>query len=82
MLTHGNILATVSAVMTIVPNLGTKDVYLAYLPMAHILELVAEVWVSGNTNNLNKYFSLKSASYAFYFPIWHVLTNSTTCFRI
>ncbi|KAK2443842.1 Long chain acyl-CoA synthetase 9, chloroplastic [Trifolium repens] len=42
MMTHGNILATVSAVMTIVPNLGTKDVYLAYLPMAHILELIAE----------------------------------------
>ncbi|KAK7311555.1 hypothetical protein RJT34_09776 [Clitoria ternatea] len=42
MMTHGNVLATVSSVMTIVPNLGPKDVYLAYLPMAHILELVAE----------------------------------------
>jgi long-chain acyl-CoA synthetase len=49
MMTHGNILATVSAVMTIVPNLGTKDVYLAYLPMAHILELIAEVCLSNNT---------------------------------
>lgn len=44
MMTHGNVLATVSAVMTIVPNIGRKDVYLAYLPMAHILELAAEVW--------------------------------------
>lgn len=44
MMTHGNVLATVSAVMTIVPGLGTKDVYLAYLPLAHILELAAEVW--------------------------------------
>ncbi|XP_061341906.1 long chain acyl-CoA synthetase 9, chloroplastic isoform X2 [Gastrolobium bilobum] len=44
MMTHGNVLATVSAVMTIVPNLGKKDIYLAYLPMAHILELAAEVW--------------------------------------
>jgi len=43
MMTHGNVLATVSSVMIIVPNLGPKDVYLAYLPMAHILELVAEV---------------------------------------
>lgn len=43
MMTHGNVLATLSAVMTIVPNIGRKDVYLAYLPMAHILELVAEV---------------------------------------
>lgn len=42
MMTHGNVLATVSAVMTIVPNLGSKDVYLAYLPLAHILELAAE----------------------------------------
>lgn len=43
MMTHGNVLATVSAVMTIVPGLGGKDVYLAYLPLAHILELAAEV---------------------------------------
>lgn len=42
MMTHGNILATVSAVMTIVPDLKSNDVYLAYLPLAHILELAAE----------------------------------------
>ncbi|XVE60331.1 hypothetical protein DITRI_Ditri05aG0120400 [Diplodiscus trichospermus] len=42
MMTHRNVLATVSAVMTIVPGLGSKDVYLAYLPLAHILELAAE----------------------------------------
>ncbi|KAK4391077.1 Long chain acyl-CoA synthetase 9, chloroplastic [Sesamum angolense] len=42
MMTHGNVLATVSAVMTIVPGLGNQDVYLAYLPLAHILELAAE----------------------------------------
>ncbi|CAK8570332.1 unnamed protein product [Lathyrus sativus] len=42
MMTHGNVLATVSAVKTIVPKLGKKDIYLAYLPMAHILELAAE----------------------------------------
>ncbi|KAG6591890.1 Long chain acyl-CoA synthetase 9, chloroplastic, partial [Cucurbita argyrosperma subsp. argyrosperma] len=42
MMTHANVLATVSAVMTIVPGLGKKDTYLAYLPMAHILELAAE----------------------------------------
>ncbi|KAF8411775.1 hypothetical protein HHK36_004334 [Tetracentron sinense] len=42
MMTHGNVLATISAVMTIVPGLGSKDVYLAYLPLAHILELAAE----------------------------------------
>ncbi|KAF5442520.1 hypothetical protein F2P56_035167 [Juglans regia] len=42
MMTHANVLATVSAVMTIVPGLGSKDIYMAYLPMAHILELAAE----------------------------------------
>lgn len=44
MMTHGNVLGTVSAVMTTVPGLvtGSKDVYLAYLPLAHILELAAE----------------------------------------
>ena len=43
MMTHRNVLATVSAVMTIVPSIGTKDIYMAYLPLAHILELAAEV---------------------------------------
>jgi len=43
MMTHANVLATLSAVKMIVPKLEKKDVYLAYLPMAHILELAAEV---------------------------------------
>lgn len=43
MITHGNMVATTAAVMTIVPNLGTNDVYLAYLPLAHVFELAAEV---------------------------------------
>ncbi|CAL9131800.1 unnamed protein product [Musa acuminata var. zebrina] len=42
MMTHGNVLATASAVMTIVPSIGTNDIYMAYLPLAHILELAAE----------------------------------------
>jgi long-chain acyl-CoA synthetase len=42
MMTHGNIVATAAAVMKILPGLGNKDVYLAYLPLAHILELEAE----------------------------------------
>lgn len=45
MMTHSNILATVSSVMTIIPRLTDKDVYLAYLPLAHILELAAEVHI-------------------------------------
>lgn len=62
MMTHGNVLATVSAVKTIVPKLGKKDIYLAYLPMAHILELAAEVCkgidIRTFVNRLNKCFSL------------------------
>ncbi|XP_024310208.1 long chain acyl-CoA synthetase 9, chloroplastic isoform X2 [Brachypodium distachyon] len=42
MMTHRNVLATLSAVMTVVPELGRKDIYMAYLPLAHILELAAE----------------------------------------
>ncbi|KAF3655783.1 Long chain acyl-CoA synthetase 9, chloroplastic [Capsicum annuum] len=42
MITHGNIVATSAAVMTVIPNLGSSDVYLAYLPLAHVFELAAE----------------------------------------
>ncbi|XP_077222394.1 long chain acyl-CoA synthetase 8-like [Tasmannia lanceolata] len=42
LMTHGNIVATAAAVMTIIPGLGSNDVYLAYLPLAHVLELAAE----------------------------------------
>jgi long-chain acyl-CoA synthetase len=52
MMTHRNVLATLSAVMTIVPELGKKDIYMAYLPLAHILELAAEVTVGYNFNIL------------------------------
>lgn len=43
MITHGNIVATTAAVIPVIPNLGGKDVYLAYLPLAHVFELAAEV---------------------------------------
>ncbi|MED6138343.1 Long chain acyl-CoA synthetase 9, chloroplastic [Stylosanthes scabra] len=42
MMTHANMVATISAVMGIIPKVGKNDIYLAYLPMAHVLELVAE----------------------------------------
>ncbi|KAJ4840379.1 Long chain acyl-CoA synthetase 9, chloroplastic [Turnera subulata] len=47
MMTHANVLAVVSSVMLIVPGVGSKDVYLAYLPLAHILELAAENFITG-----------------------------------
>ena len=43
MITHGNIVATAAAVKTVIPKLGRDDVYLAYLPLAHVFELAAEV---------------------------------------
>lgn len=52
-MTHRNVLATLSAVMTIVPVLSSKDIYLAYLPLAHILELAAEVAFNWHLNGPN-----------------------------
>jgi len=42
MITHGNLVATAAAVTTLIPSLGSNDVYLAYLPLAHVFELAAE----------------------------------------
>ncbi|KAK1272947.1 Long chain acyl-CoA synthetase 8 [Acorus gramineus] len=42
MITHGNIVAIAAAVMTIIPKIGPGDMYLAYLPLAHVFELAAE----------------------------------------
>ncbi|KAF5741359.1 long chain acyl-CoA synthetase 8 [Tripterygium wilfordii] len=42
MITHGNMVATAASVKTVIPKLGSNDVYLAYLPLAHVLELAAE----------------------------------------
>ncbi|CAN1175495.1 Long chain acyl-CoA synthetase 9, chloroplastic [Linum perenne] len=47
MMTHANVLAVVSAVRTIVPRLESNDVYLAYLPLAHILEIAGENIIAG-----------------------------------
>lgn len=43
MITHGNMVATTAAVLTVIPKLGSNDVYLAYLPLAHVFEMAAEV---------------------------------------
>ncbi|KAK2986447.1 hypothetical protein RJ640_011885 [Escallonia rubra] len=42
MITHGNIVAMTAAVMTIIPRVGRNDVFLGYLPLAHVFELAAE----------------------------------------
>lgn len=51
MITHGNIVATAAAVSTLIPRLGSNDVYLAYLPLAHVFELEAEVTSTSNVNS-------------------------------
>ena len=43
MITHRNVVATTAAVLPVITNLGAKDVYMAYLPLAHVFELAAEV---------------------------------------
>ena len=42
-MSHGNLVATIAGVFAMVPDTSPADVYLAYLPLAHILELAAEV---------------------------------------
>lgn len=42
MMTHGNLVAPIAGIMQLVPGMGPKDTYLAYLPLAHVLELTAE----------------------------------------
>ncbi|XP_047338518.1 long chain acyl-CoA synthetase 8-like [Impatiens glandulifera] len=42
MMTHGNIVATAAAAATLIPELRTNDIYIAYLPLAHIFELSCE----------------------------------------
>ena len=43
MMTHANLVATIAGVLAVVPNVDHNDTYIAYLPCAHVLELVAEV---------------------------------------
>ncbi|KAL1822074.1 hypothetical protein ACET3Z_008852 [Daucus carota] len=43
MMTHSNLVASAAAVLTVIPKIASSDVFLAYLPLAHVLELVAEI---------------------------------------
>eukprot|EP00850_Spirogloea_muscicola_P008364 SM000044S16011 [mRNA] locus=s44:538830:543829:- [translate_table: standard] len=46
MMSHQNLVSTIAGVLAVVPDLGPSDVYLAYLPLAHVLELAAETGLS------------------------------------
>ena len=52
-LSHRGVVAVVAAILAIVPNGDHTDVYFAYLPLAHILELTIEVGArrGGGTGN-------------------------------
>jgi long-subunit acyl-CoA synthetase (AMP-forming) len=54
MMSHRNIVSTIAGVTASVPKLSTKDVYLAYLPLAHVLELAGEVVELSNFFLLSK----------------------------
>nr|XP_061797149.1 fatty acid CoA ligase Acsl3-like isoform X1 [Nerophis lumbriciformis] len=43
MISHSNIIAATTGVAERIPNLGEKDTYIGYLPLAHVLELCAEL---------------------------------------
>lgn len=58
MMSHKNIVSTIAGVTASVPKLSTKDVYLAYLPLAHVLELAGEVVeLSNSTLNIPTFSS-------------------------
>ncbi|XP_035241867.1 long-chain-fatty-acid--CoA ligase 3a [Anguilla anguilla] len=43
MISHGNIIAGITGMAERIPNLGENDTYIGYLPLAHVLELSAEL---------------------------------------
>ncbi|EPY79444.1 long-chain-fatty-acid--CoA ligase 3 isoform 2 [Camelus ferus] len=43
MISHSNIIAGIIGMAERIPELGEKDIYIGYLPLAHVLELSAEL---------------------------------------
>uniref|UniRef100_A0AAY5K3E0 long-chain-fatty-acid--CoA ligase n=1 Tax=Esox lucius TaxID=8010 RepID=A0AAY5K3E0_ESOLU len=43
MIAHSNIIAGMTGQCERIPGLGPKDIYIAYLPLAHVLEMTAEI---------------------------------------
>ncbi|XP_006012761.1 long-chain-fatty-acid--CoA ligase 3a [Latimeria chalumnae] len=42
-ISHSNLIAGITGMAERIPNLGVKDTYVGYLPLAHVLELSAEL---------------------------------------
>uniref|UniRef100_A0A8C5PIC2 long-chain-fatty-acid--CoA ligase n=1 Tax=Leptobrachium leishanense TaxID=445787 RepID=A0A8C5PIC2_9ANUR len=43
MISHSNLIAAITGMAQRIPNLGVTDTYIGYLPLAHVLELSAEL---------------------------------------
>ncbi|XP_072817839.1 fatty acid CoA ligase Acsl3 isoform X2 [Vicugna pacos] len=43
MISHSNLIAGITGMAERIPELGEKDIYIGYLPLAHVLELSAEL---------------------------------------
>uniref|UniRef100_A0A3Q2G0V3 long-chain-fatty-acid--CoA ligase n=2 Tax=Cyprinodon variegatus TaxID=28743 RepID=A0A3Q2G0V3_CYPVA len=43
MISHSNIIASITGMAERIPNLSEEDTYIGYLPLAHVLELCAEL---------------------------------------
>ncbi|EMP37283.1 Long-chain-fatty-acid--CoA ligase 3 [Chelonia mydas] len=43
MISHSNLIAGITGMAERIPHLGEKDIYIGYLPLAHVLELSAEL---------------------------------------
>ncbi|XP_072546761.1 long-chain-fatty-acid--CoA ligase 3a [Salminus brasiliensis] len=43
MISHSNLIASIAGMAERIPDLGANDTYIAYLPLAHVLELSAEM---------------------------------------
>ena len=47
-LTHGNVLTTIRGFFAVAHSLSHRAIYIAYMPLAHVLELAAETFFFRN----------------------------------
>lgn len=66
MISHGNLLTTVKAVVPRIGDLNRQDIYIAYLPLAHVLELMCELsfFINGVSIGYSSPFTLSDVSTA------------------
>lgn len=72
-ISHANIVATVAGVLKSVIPIGSSDVFLSYLPLAHILERAAEAAMLVNGASIGFFQGVKSSLIIFYLPHFGLL---------